>query len=165
MTGTVPNSSRTTLTELQYNLQTTTLDISGILYVASESIAKFLSNPNSESDWDIMVLLINEFLKNNSLQLTGLNVCITLSDGRVAYDSTAGVLNTFANFQEGLISNNINLSLVIQQALLSRSGTGFETTFSTNHTETRSLMAYNATRMGLSTSNSLGCARVGYIVG
>jgi hypothetical protein len=113
-------SGRTTLTELQNKLQNTTLNISDNSYIASSSITKFLSNPNSESDWDIMNLLIQEYLNNYSSSFPGLTVSISLSDGRVAYDSTAGLLNTFANYQTGTIAENINSRLVIQQALYQR---------------------------------------------
>jgi hypothetical protein len=168
------SSSRTTLSELQNKLQNTTIigiwDGTAIIedpdnsYIASSQITKFLSNPNSESDWDIMNLLIQEYLNNYSSSFPGLTVSISLSDGRVAYDSTAGLLNTFANYQTGTISENINSRLVIQQALLSRTGIGFESKYSNNKTANRDSMGYTATRMGLSTSNSLGCTRVGYML-
>ena len=145
------------LADLQNRLQSTQVTISGVQRIGSSLITQFLSNPSNESDWNNMNTVIQQFLTTFSSQITGLRVLITLTDGRVAYDSSKGANNTFARYQAGTINENHNTRVAIMVALLGTSGVGNETKFSTS---TGLDEAYNAQRMGLSTPNALGVTRV-----
>jgi hypothetical protein len=155
----MPIANSFSLVNLQSMLQTTTdptvLDNSGNRITASTAITTFLYNPNSEDYWDIMSTLIQAFITANASSIPGLRVLITLSDGKVAYDT--GKTNTFQRYQNGTINENHNTRVAILTALLGNSGNGNEEKFSTS---TGIPEAYNAIRMGLSTTNSLGCSRV-----
>jgi hypothetical protein len=146
-----------TLADLQARLQTTQVSISGSQKSGSYLISAFLTEPSSEDAWDNMVTVIQSFLNSNSSVYPGLRVLITLSDGRVAYDSSKGDNNTYSKFQGGTINENHNTRVAIMVALLGNSGVGNEDKFSTSTSGNES---YNAARMGLSTSNALGCSRV-----
>jgi hypothetical protein len=147
------------LVNLQSKLQTTQADISGNTITASTAITQFLSNPSSQEAWNKMDILIRTFITTDASSNPGLRVLITLSDGRVAYDTskTAGGTNTFARYQAGTINDNHNTRVAILTALLGNSGNGNEDKYSST---TGQPEAYNAIRMGLSTPNSLGCSRV-----
>jgi hypothetical protein len=146
--------------DLQYRFQSTPVTIDGVTWIASSLISNFLSNPTSETMWNNMNTLINTFLNTYSQLLPGLRVLVTLSDGTVAYDSSKGSLNTFANYQAGTIGENHNSRVCIMIALLNNSGVANEEKFSTttgNHEN------YTAVRMGLSQTKPLGCVRISMI--
>lgn len=140
------------LVELQATLQRTQTST----LLASTAITNFLNNPNSSQDWDNMNTIIQVFMTENSRLLAGLRVLVTLSDGRVAYDTNASN-NTYLAYQNNAIGENHNSRVSIMTALLGSSGTGNELKYSTS---TGTLQGYNAVRMGLSTSDALGCTRV-----
>ena len=151
------------LSELQAILQETlyVFDPSNVLTstrVASTLITQFLRSPDSSLNWTNMDLVIQKFkTESKAAILPGLRVLVTLADGTVAYDTAAGVNNTFANFQSNTIGENHNTRVAIMVALLGSTGVGNEVKFSTT---TNTTQAYNAVRMGLSTSQPLGCVRV-----
>jgi hypothetical protein len=145
------------LTELQALLQSTQVTISSVPRVTSTLVTQFLQNPNSETDWNNMNTAIQSFMTTYSPLLAGLRVLVTLSDGHVAYDTSKGVNNTYANFQANTIGENHNTRIAIMVALLGSNGIGNEIKASTT---TGTKQAYNAVRMGLSTSLALGCVRV-----
>jgi hypothetical protein len=146
-----------TLSDLQARLQVTQVSINNVQKSGSSLISTFLSTPNSEAAWNNMNTVIQTFLARDSSLYPSLRVLITISDGRVAYDSSKGANNTFARYQSGLINENHNTRVAIMVALLGNSGVGNEDKFSTS---TGINESYNALRMGLSTSNALGCSRV-----
>jgi hypothetical protein len=145
------------LTELQGILLSTRVTISGVLRATNTLVTQFLQTPNSETAWNNMNTAIQSFLTTYSPLLAGLRVLVTLSDGHVAYDSFKGVNNTFANFQTNTIDENHNTRVAIMVALLGTNGFGTEIK---NSTTTGTKQAYAASRMGLSTSEPLGCVRV-----
>ena len=151
------NANSAGLTQLQTTLQSTQITISGVVRVANTIITDFLNNPSSETAWNNMNTVIQSFMTTYSPLLAGLRVLVTLSDGRVAYDTSKGANNTFANYQANTINENHNTRVAIMVALLGNSGVGNETKFSTS---TGIKEAYNAIRMGLSTPEPLGCTRV-----
>ena len=159
----MPIANSFSLVNLQSKLQTTTdpivVDSSGNTITASTAITDFLSNPSSEDYWDTMGTLIQTFITANASSIPGLRVLITLSDGRVAYDTSKGTNNTYANYTSNTIGENHNTRIAIITALLGNSGNGNEDKFSTTTGQPES---YNAIRMGLSTTNSLGCSRVSF---
>ena len=157
----MPIANSFSLVNLQSMLQTTTsasvVDSSGNRITASAAITTFLSNPSSDVYWTKMGTLIQAFITENASSIRGLRVLITLSDGKVAYDTSK--TNTFTKYQDGTINENHNTRIAIITALLGNSGNGNEDKFSTS---TGIPEAYNAIRMGLSTTNSLGCSRVSF---
>ena len=155
----MPIANSFSLVNLQSKLQTTEADVSGNTISVSTALTDFLNNPSSQLYWNIMNVLITAFMTANTSSIPGLRVLITLSDGRVAYDTSKGANNTFANYQAGTINENHNTRIAILTALLGNSGNGNEDKFSTSTGQPES---YNAIRMGLSTTNSLGCSRVSF---
>ena len=145
------------LADLQNKLQTTPFEVEETSNIGSSLITQMLSNPNSESDWNNMDKVITKFKENYTPILSGLRVLVTLTDGTVAYDSVKGTNNTFTNFQSNKIGENHNSRLAIMLANLGKDGVGNETKYSTT---TGVNQAYNAVRMGLATTDALGCVRV-----
>ncbi len=146
--------------DLQYRFQSIVLVIDDVSWVASSLIANFLSNPTSESMWNNMKILINHFLNMYLALLPGLRVLVTLADGTVAYDSSKGEDNTFANYRAGTINENHNSRVCIMVALLGNSGVGNEEKFSSS---TGNHENYTAIRMGLTPTKPLGCVRLSMI--
>ena len=153
----MPYASIPGLADLQNRLQGSQVVIDGAPRVVSTLTTQFLESPDVSGNWTNMVTGITAFITTYSTLLAGLRVLVTLSDGHVAYDSSKGVNNTFANFQSNTINENHNTRVAILTALLGNSNLGFETKFSTS---TGISQAYCAARMGLATSNALGCLRV-----
>ena len=91
-------------TQLQTLLQN--LFLPGLPGTGSILITRFLANPNIESDWNYMDSVIKEFLRLYQPSIPGLRVLIALAGGEVAYDSSKGELNTFANYRTGTINDN-----------------------------------------------------------
>ena len=145
------------LADLQNKLQTTPLEVEETSNIGSSLITQMLSNPNSESDWNNMDTVITKFKQNYTPILTGLRVLVTLTDGTVAYDTAKGTNNTFTNFQSNTLGENHNSRVSIMIANLGKDGVGNETKYSTT---TGVNQAYNAVRMGLATTDALGCVRV-----
>lgn len=146
------------LSTLHAELRSVIIDVNGTSRVADTLITQFLTTPNQESAWNNMNTVIQAFLSNTRYAgLSGLRVLITLSDGVVAYDSSKGANNTYANYRSNTINENHNSRVAIMTALLGNSGNGYETKYSTS---TGVLQAYNAIRIGYSTSESLGCSRI-----
>jgi hypothetical protein len=100
---------------------------------------------------------IQTFLNNNSQRYLNLRVLVTLPDGKVAYDSSKGVNNTFARYQADLINENHNTRVAIMSALLGNSGVGYEEKYSNS---TGLDEVYIAERMGFSPSRPSGCVRI-----
>jgi len=71
----------------------------------------------------------------------------------VAYDSSKGASNTYANFLSKTISENVNTCSCVLQALLGSSGIGNEINFSMTLNQNTS---YISDRMGASASNPIG---------
>ena len=142
---------------LQDRLQQTQLTINGTVRVANTLITQFLQTPSSETNWNNMNTGIIQFMSAYSPLLNGLRVLISLSDGTVAYATSRGALNTFADYQSKSINENHNTRVAVMTALLGNSGTGFETKQSTS---TGYPSAYSVLRMGMASSVSLGCVVV-----
>jgi len=141
--------------QLQSLLQN--LLVPGLPGSGSILITRFLTKPNDEGVWNDMNLLIQSFLTTYGPLIPGLRVLITLSDGRVGYDSSKGVENTYANYRANLINENHNSRVAIMVALLGNSGIGNESKFSTS---TGRHESYTAVRMGFSPSNPMGTCRI-----
>jgi hypothetical protein len=128
------------------------------LSTALGSFLKSLTN----SDWLYVDAGIKAFLIDSSNNIyPGLRVLVSDSDGTVAYDSSKGINNTFANYGKKAINENHNTRVAISQALVLPSGVEVEAKFS-NSVGTKQV--YIAKRVGLDKRFSLGCIRVSYNV-
>ena len=125
----------------------------------SDIIVAYLDTA-TESSWNFMKAVVTDFINVNSSTLyPSLRVVITLTDGKVAFDSSKGAANVFANISSltNPINDNHNSRVSILSALLSSSGTGHEQKYSSS---TGKFEIYQAVRMGASTANALGVVRV-----
>lgn len=88
----------------------------------------------------------------------GFRILLAIDDGTVAYDSSKGASNTWANFVANTVnSSNHNTRPEIMVAILGSSGVGISDRYS------RSVGAfekYQANRLGSSTQANLGTYRV-----
>jgi len=122
-------------------------------------ITQFLKEIN-EKNWKRMHNAIQHFLVHGEgglvVGIPGLRVLVSLPDGHVAYDSHK--TNSWANFSNNSInSENHNSRISIMSALLGNAGSAYELKHSTSDSYKE---AYNATRIGSSPQESLGCVRV-----
>lgn len=109
---------------------------------ANPDIESHLTNAaSSQSGYTSAYSLVSSYASTHS----GLRILITLADGTVLMDTSKGSNNTFSNFDNKAINENHNTRSAMLQALLSKSGEGFEEKLSssTNQTET-----YQAVRTG-----------------
>jgi hypothetical protein len=131
-------------------------------------INTFLSTIN-ETNWTAMVAGLRSDAYNTSLgnpnydptvakPVQNIRTLITVADGTVAYDSSKGPSNTYANFGTKTInSDNHNTRPEILLSLLSNSGVGVANRYSTSVLKVDMNLA---TRFGLSTTYPLGCYRL-----
>ena len=86
-----------------------------------------------------------------------LRILLAIDDGTVAYDSSKGANNTYANFAAKTINENHNSRPEILVAILGNSGVGVSNRYSSS---SGSFLKYQATRLGASTQSNLGTFRV-----
>lgn len=86
-----------------------------------------------------------------------LRILLASDDGTVAYDSSKGANNTYANFVAKTINENHNTRPEIMVAILGNSGVGISNRYSSS---VSSFLKYQATRLGTSTQSNLGTFRV-----
>jgi len=86
-----------------------------------------------------------------------LRILLAVDDGTVAYDSSKGVSNTYANYTAGTINENHNTRPEIMVAILGNSGVGISNRYSRT---SAAFLKYQATRLGSSTQTNLGTFRV-----
>jgi hypothetical protein len=87
-------------------------------------------------------------------------VLLAIDDGSVAYDSSKGAANTFANFTDASgnkINENHNTRPEIMVAILGNSGVGLSNRYSRTSV---AFLKYQASRLGASTQSNLGTFRV-----
>ena len=103
---------------------------------ANPDIETHLTNAaSSQSGYTSAYSLVSSYASTHS----GLRILITLADfSTVLMDTSKGSNNTFNNFDNKAINENHNSRSAMLQALLSKSGEGFEEKLSssTNQTET-----------------------------
>ena len=97
----------------------------------------------SQSDYTSAYSLVSSYTNAHS----GLRALITLADGTVLMDTSKGSNNTFNNFDNKTINENHNSRSAMLQALLGKSGEGFEEKFSTSTNQTE---RYQAIKTGAS---------------
>ena len=87
----------------------------------------------------------------------GIRYLMTLADGTTIIDTSTKTANTWQNFKDKIVNENHFTRLAIATALLSTSGIGEETKFSssTNLHET-----YYATRIGPTSYDAMGAIRI-----
>ena len=87
----------------------------------------------------------------------GIRYLMTLADGTTLIDTSTKTANTFQNFKDKIVNETHFTRLAIATALLSASGIGEETKFSssTNLNET-----YYATRVGRTPYDAMGVLRI-----
>jgi hypothetical protein len=87
-----------------------------------------------------------------------LRILLAIDDGTVAFDSSKGAANTFANFDTNTINpSNHNTRPEVLVAILGNSGVGIADRFSKS---VGKYQKYQATRLGNSTQSNLGTFRV-----
>jgi hypothetical protein len=86
-----------------------------------------------------------------------LRILLAIDDGTVAYDSSKGANNTFANFSAKTINENHNTRPEILVAILGNSGVGLSNRYSSS---VSSFLKYQATRLGASTQTNGGTFRL-----
>ena len=126
---------------------------------AGNSIFNFTDSPSSQL-WSIMDGLIASWISTNAFNATGLRVLVALADGTVCYDSSKGIENTYSNFQSKSINENHNSRIAILQSLLSNSGVGSESKFSTS---TNTATNYLAQRISFTSGSPMGTIRVSVV--
>ena len=119
------------------------------------AIQTFMTAP-IQANYEAMV---TEVQAAQTLLATGTNASlrtlISVSDGRVAYDSSK--TNTWAAYSEGTINDNHNTRPEIMLAVLSSGGSGQSNRYSST---SASSLKYLATRLGNSPSDNLGTFRI-----
>ena len=113
----------------------------------------------TESSYNAMVTAFNAALSTfRTGSNSSLRILLAIDDGTVAYDSSRGSANTFANFNSNTVnSSNHNTRPEILVAILGNSGLGISERFSRS---VSAFQKYQATRLGVATQSNLGTFRI-----
>ena len=140
-------------------LSNSALNFTGV-GIVENLIQSFLTDP-TEIKYTPMVVALDSavlYIKNIA-DNSSFRVLLALADGHVAYDSSKGANNTYANYVAGSINENHNTRPEILVAILGNTGVGLSDRFSSTLASSRK---YQATRLGATTQTNLGTFRVGF---
>ena len=130
--------------------------MSGILgNTGFTAVTTFLNNPSTtgqQTAYDAVVTFLNGLIPTNG------GIVLILDDGTVIYDSSKTTNNTYANYGAKTINENHNSRPEVLVAILSTSGTGVSTRFSSSGSNLQK--KYYAVRLGDSPQGNLGTLRV-----
>ena len=144
-----PNLAQLNNVALQYTATTGNVD---------NLIQAFLVDLSANT-YTPMVTALNEAVA--SIQASSGNssfrALLAIDDGSVAYDSSKGATNTYANYVSGAINENHNTRPEIMVAILGNTGVGLSDRYSRS---LQKYLKYQASRLGASTQANLGTFRV-----
>ena len=103
---------------------------------------------SSDSGYDATYKIFNNYVEEIDNKKLSVRILVSLADGTVMMDTSKGEQNKYSRFKRKEINENHNSRLSILQALLIKSGEGYEEKFSTSTNQTEE---YYAIRTGSST--------------
>ena len=138
-------------------------------YKVDSWVQDFLTHTNDGAKYATMVAALDFAVTNIAVgKNTGFRILVALDDGTVAYDSSKGDANQFANIGKMtnnpdtnvvsyLINENHNTRPEVLVAILSGTGTSISNRYSKS---SKTYLKYFAKRLGTSTESNLGTFRV-----
>lgn len=123
---------------------------------AVQAVRMYLQNASGSNEYATMKTLLDNAKNGFSAPgVSGPRILVSLPDGSVVYDSSRAN-NTVANANAKAINENHNSRLAMIAAMLSQSGVGTETKYSTSTLNTEQALAH---RIGKTQQDSVGCIR------